>query len=405
MAIEIRPASAEELGQLGLLTSYVYGGSFGDGPDNLPAQSQRPEWTLCAFDGGTMVSSYSTLPFTMRANGNAASLGGVSVVGTLPEYRRRGLVRKITTQAFADMRERGQGLAALWASQAAIYQRYQYAQATVLRTYSIDTVDIAFHDGDAGSGNVARTTVADGFDTLRDIYRQFIADRMCYLHRSRALWSNNTLSETDADGPVETAICRDADGTATGYVVYTLRSGRLQHGSRNQEIKIRDFAWLTSDAYRSLWSFIARHDLVGRVVWDSAPSDDPAMEHFREPRLLDTRDQEGIWLRIVDLEPALTSRAYDVNDRLIFEVAEDSLTPWNSGTYELEVSPEGAKLSKSSANAELTLSLKALASMYSGYRRARDLAGWGYLSGDTAAVRRADAIFATRHAPHCPDHF
>ncbi|MFB3104216.1 MAG: GNAT family N-acetyltransferase, partial [Pseudomonadales bacterium] len=83
MAIEIRPARGDELDQLGLLTSYVYGGAFGDGPDNLPAQSQRPEWTLCAFDGAKMVSSFSTLPFTMRANGKATALGGVSVVGTL----------------------------------------------------------------------------------------------------------------------------------------------------------------------------------------------------------------------------------------------------------------------------------------------------------------------------------
>ena len=139
--IEIRPATDAEMGQLGLITSYVYGGAFGDGEDNLPAQSNRAEWTLCAFDGAKMVASYGAIPFTMRANGAAMAMAGVSVVGTQPEYRRRGLVRRIKEQSLKDMRERGQTVAALWASQAAIYQRYGYALGSVMRRYELDTAD------------------------------------------------------------------------------------------------------------------------------------------------------------------------------------------------------------------------------------------------------------------------
>ena len=122
-AVEIRPARADEMDQFGLIAAYAYAGGYGDGPDNIVSRSNRPEWTLCAFVDGRMAASYATIPLTMRANGRAIALGGVSAVGTLPEYRRQGLVRKITAQSFADMRERGQSVAALWASQAAIYQR------------------------------------------------------------------------------------------------------------------------------------------------------------------------------------------------------------------------------------------------------------------------------------------
>ncbi|MFV2089987.1 MAG: GNAT family N-acetyltransferase, partial [Pseudomonadales bacterium] len=77
MTVEIRPATESEMGQLGLLTSYVYAGAFGDGEDNIPATSNRPEWTLCAFDGPKMVASYGAIPFTMRANGRSMALAGV----------------------------------------------------------------------------------------------------------------------------------------------------------------------------------------------------------------------------------------------------------------------------------------------------------------------------------------
>ena len=113
MNVEIRPLTAGEMGQLGELGGYVYGGSFGDGPDNVVATANLPDWTLCALIDGKLVASFTAIPFTMRANGNAVALAGVSTVGTQPEYRRHGLLRRIQTQAFADMRDRGQSLAAL----------------------------------------------------------------------------------------------------------------------------------------------------------------------------------------------------------------------------------------------------------------------------------------------------
>ena len=43
MNVEIRPLTAGEMGQLGELGGYVYGGSFGDGPDNVVATANLPD--------------------------------------------------------------------------------------------------------------------------------------------------------------------------------------------------------------------------------------------------------------------------------------------------------------------------------------------------------------------------
>ena len=67
-------------------------------------------------------------------------------------------------------------------------------------------------------------------------------------------------------------------------------------------------------------------------------------------------------------------------------------------------SPEGAHVTGSKTG-EIKLSMKALSSLYTGFRSARLLAAWGLIEGSDDAIRRADAIFSTRHAPHCPDHF
>ena len=133
MTVELRPLHADEMSQLGAMGAYVYAGAFGDTDDNILSQSHRPEWTLCALEDGKLLSSFSAIPFTMRANGQSMPLAGVTVVGTLPEYRRQGIVRRIIEQSFRQMREQGQSVAALWASQAGIYQRYGYSLGSALR--------------------------------------------------------------------------------------------------------------------------------------------------------------------------------------------------------------------------------------------------------------------------------
>ncbi|NIQ93771.1 MAG: GNAT family N-acetyltransferase, partial [Desulfuromonadales bacterium] len=70
----------------------------------MVAGANRPEWTLCAFDDGKMVASFCTIPFTMRAVGRSIPMGGISAVGTVPEYRRRGLLRRLMTRGLAEMR-------------------------------------------------------------------------------------------------------------------------------------------------------------------------------------------------------------------------------------------------------------------------------------------------------------
>lgn len=411
MSIEIRPATAPEMGQLGLMGAYSYGGAFGDGPDNVVATGTRPEWTLCAFDIAmrqadgqpTMATSFSAFPFTTRVNGNAVSLAGISTVGTRPEYRRQGLVRKIMTQAFADQYERGQCLAGLWASQAAIYQRYGFAASGGLREYRVDTADIRLHPNFEVLP-ISRFEGTEVLDAVREVYKRFIAQRTGYLHRGKSLWLNNVFTPPSEDGPAYVALAGSLEAP-TGYLIYTLRAGRVAHRARAQEICIRDFAWLDLPSYGSLWHYLARHDLVGRVVWSRAPLDDPAADVFVEPRLLHSQDLEGSWWRVVDVKTALGQRGYDVEGSLVLAITEDELAPWNNGRWRLDVGSDGAEVQATDAPADIELSVRALSSLYSGHRSARHLANAGLLAGEALTVANLDRMMRTRFAPHCPDHY
>ena len=68
-----------------------------------------------------------------------------------------------------------QAVAALWASQAAIYQRYGYAAASQMLRYQIDTVDLQLLKAPPDHLSVSREPVGSAFDALKDCYRQYVA--------------------------------------------------------------------------------------------------------------------------------------------------------------------------------------------------------------------------------------
>lgn len=407
MQIDIRQAQPEEMEQLGEIGAYVFAGAFGDGPRNTISTANRPEWTLCAFVDGVMATSYLAIPFRMRFNGASLPTAGVSAVGTLPEFRRRGLLRKVTEQSFRDMRDRGQPLAALWASQAAIYQRFGYGLASWLQSYRIDQVDELFRSMPTCEAlpaiTIRRVSVERAAETLKALYIDFVAKRSVYLHRSQVLWQRNTLAPSTTLGPAHIAIAYRGE-KPVGYVVYTTRDGQTTHPARGQELNIRDFVWLQVDAYRALWHWLAQHDLIGRIVWPRAPMDDPAPSLMGEPRLLNVHRRDGVWLRVVDVEFALAGRGYAQHGELAIEIIGDDLAPWNNRRYLVTSTPNGTTVAHTQA-VDITTNARALASLYAGFATARTLAAIGELSGSDDAIARCDYLFATHFAPHCPDHF
>lgn len=130
MDVQVRSCQTpEEMAEYGRIIAYVFADNDGE---MLQAElsSTLPEWTTCVFVDGRMVATHGAFPFTVRVDGRPMPMAGVTAVGTLPAYRRRGFVRQIMADAFPVMRERGQAVAILWASMGAIYQRFGYGLAS-----------------------------------------------------------------------------------------------------------------------------------------------------------------------------------------------------------------------------------------------------------------------------------
>jgi predicted acetyltransferase len=404
MSIEIRSCrDAEEMQRYGAIIRYVFASS--EGVDDEVANT-LPEWTTCAWVDGAMAATLGALPFTMRLNGSPVPVGGVTAVGTLPGYRRQGLLRSIMAQALATMREREQPLAILWASMGAIYQRFGYGLASSQIKYAFDPRFAAFRDDAAPPGRVELLSNAEeALPLLKQVYVQWATPRNLCLHRSTALWRASTLRARKKDVPVYCAVYRAAGGEPRGHVVYTTEETPGTEPGPDQVLTVQDFIALDPEAYRALWDYLRRHDLVRRVEMH-APEDDPAPSLLLEPRMLNARTSDAIWMRVVDVESALPRRPYGARGELTISVEGDGMCPWNDGTYLLETDGPAADVRRVERAPEVTVSPNVLSSLLAGHRNATYFSRAGLLQArDERALRTADALFRSEYAPHCPNGF
>ena len=119
-----------------------------------------------------------------------------------------------------------------------------------------------------------------------------------------------------------------------------------------------------------------------------------------DPRSLHLRISEGLWLRLVDVEGALTGRSYAGDDSIVLEIRDD-FCPWNAGRWRI-----GQDVSRTHDDAELELDVADLASVYLGaFSFSRLAAAERVREVNDGALARADTLFRTPRPPYCPEDF
>jgi len=408
----IRPADAGEMDAF----RHVAVRSLMVAPEAVEAI--RPEWTLCAFENGRLATSYAWWPLKMRFNGGTLPAAGVTFVGTDPVCRRKGYLRAVTARHFQRMHEEGvQPVAALHASRSSIYQRYGYAVVSWQNSYCFEPRHLAFREKpDASRGRLYEPEEDSAMEVLKEVYKQFCADRTGYIHRGKATWKMGAMAPAPKNGHLFTIVYEE-DDTPLGYVIYTARPGKSPEKRLTHQVEIRDFAWLTPRACRSLWEHTAGMDLAGEIRWMRVPPDDPLPYLVREPADLNIRTRDGVMARIVDVAGALGWRRYSGEGRIRFEV-DDELCPWNRGCWEMETvmdpdaeNPAGTLFCRGEARPanrapDVTLSADTLAMLVFGQIDATRAADMGRIKVHKPdRLAEWDRLLRTRHRPFCPDFF
>ena len=92
-------------------------------------EAPRPEVSWGLFDEGVMLTSISTLQHQLSFGGEAIKAGEVHMVGSLPERRGGGGVRRLFGEILRDFRAQGDALAVLIPFSCAFYRKFGFEVA------------------------------------------------------------------------------------------------------------------------------------------------------------------------------------------------------------------------------------------------------------------------------------
>ncbi|WP_433335303.1 GNAT family N-acetyltransferase [Spirillospora sp. CA-294931] len=361
----------------------------------------EPGRTLAAFDGRRIIGTALAHGLEMSVPGGMLPVAGVGRVGVLPSHRRRGVLRSLMRRQLADLRERGESLAALFASEAGIYGRYGYGCAGYDQAFEIHRGESAFVRGAPTDGRLRLTLTGpdEVWPRLAQVYDAKIADRPGQFARDGAWW-NLRLFHPSQDA-LRCVIAEDP-ARARGYALYSVRPGLDRDGIPDNRITLVELTALDPPAHALLWRHLLDLDLVASLVAPRRPSDDPLRHLLQDPRRLRARFADGLWVRPVDLGRALSARAYAADVDLVMEV-HDPMCAWNSGRWHLAASAGRGRCERTLRPADVALPVQVIGAAYLGGVSVTAQARAGLVReltpGSVTALSRA---LAWDPAPWCP---
>lgn len=403
MTIQIRPLKEGELrAWMDAVTT-----AFGEGSrDDDFASFERiaePDRILVAADGDAIVGGGGAFTYRLTVPGGEVGAAGVTAVGILPTHRRQGALTQLMGSMLDDASRRGEAVAILWASEASIYQRFGYGLATLGVRLEVPRASSAFRlaaDPEGTTRIVSRETAAASFPAVYEALRPTTAG---FFDRSSAWWDVEVLDDPEhrrhGAGP-KTFVVYESEGSAEGYLIY-----RIGGEWRKRTLEVRELMAATPRAQRELWRFCFGHDLITTISAEHQQVDHPLLLLAAEPRRLEAKVGDALWLRILDVASALAGRSYQGSDRLVMEIS-DSFRPQTGGRWSIDTTGGRPRVERTEDPADMALDITDLACLYLGAFSATDLAKAGRTTELTGGARlRADALFRTDRAPWCPQVF
>jgi predicted acetyltransferase len=356
-----------------------------------------------AFDGREWVATAGGYSMRLTVPGGEIATCGISNIGVRPDHRRQGLLRQMMDWLFEDAGRRGEPVAVLIASEAAIYQRFGFGQGRWRR----HSTSIRHRRRSAGRSTSVRAR-GSGWSMKRKrsrsslgIYDQVRPRTPGALDRIEARWRDWLLVDHEwmrrGEG-VKFRALLEVDGEPHGFAIYRIQQGWSATGP-SETLSVQEVIALDPGRRAGALAVAAVDGSRANDHRPSSPGTAPVAAHAARARRMALTVNDGLWLRILDLPAALEARGYVGSGSLVIDVT-DELFEANAGRWELRVADGRAAVSRSDSAPDLELDIAALAAAYLGGFRFVDLAAAGQVREcQSGALERADALFTPSRSP------
>ncbi|WP_030345097.1 GNAT family N-acetyltransferase [Streptomyces sp. NRRL S-1022] len=405
---ELKPLRPEEFDRWWDHLNRAFGGPSSAEERELDRSVTEFGRSLGVWDGDTLVGTGGAVSFRMTVPGGAVvPTAGVTMISVAATHRRRGVLTSMMRRLLDDARAKGEPLAALFASEPAIYGRFGYGTATFQLGAEIDTGRVTLAVP-AGTDEVrVRYAPPDGvLAECEAVYAALLPRRPGMLARQPG-WERAALVDPESGREGASAlqcVVAERDGEVTGYARFRTKMGWGPSG-HDGTVTVEDLAALDPASEAALWRFLFGIDLMTTLKVRARPVDDAWQHLVSDLRRCLPQQRDAGYVRLVDVGAALSARTYLTPVDVVFEV-EDAFCPWNAGRWRLTGDAKGASCERTADAADVALSVRELGAAYLGGVSLLSLAAAGRVRElGPGALTEASVAFGSPVAPWFPHGF
>lgn len=369
-AFEIRNVEETDVDQFNELLSYVFQITEADieesGFDSKweMIKSKKPILEVSKvfgwFHKEKLISQIAIYPCTVNIHGTMYQMGGVTGVGTYPEYAGHGLMQALVERALNQMRQDGQWISYLYPYNIPYYRRKGWEIMSDKLTFSIR--DTQLPETVPVSGYVERQEV-DHPDVFA-VYDQFATVNHGALQRTPFNWEEYWRYENEEERTA--AIYYDAQQKPQGVLFYWVAE---------EVFHIREMFYLTQEARNGLWNFISAHFSMIYWVKGNIYKNEPLAFLLEDGQIKETIEPYYM-ARIVDVTQFLARYPFKSFDRPFHFVVTDPVAKWNAGIFSLTYNEIDHRviIGHEPIGDAVTVDIQTLTCLMMNYRRAAYLA-------------------------------
>ena len=311
---------------------------------------------------------------------------GLSWVSVHPDHRRRGVLREMITHHFARLHDEGSALSGLHAAEVGIYGRFGYGISSLELDLELErgAVLTAPSLEDAAGRVTTRFIAADSdvaAQVIHDLHLRCAKSTLGAVTRpermARPLFVDLPLARQGRE-PWQVLLAH-VDGQPAGYAVFS-REAKWKDFRAKGTVSVRELAAEDPATLLALARRLVDFDLTASITISGRGADDPLVWWAGGPRALGVKSSDSLWLRMIDVEAALTARGYSSACDIVLDVV-DPICPWNQRTWRLSVGEDGvATCQPTTDDADVRLPVQALGAAYLGSRSLATQAHQGLLT-------------------------
>lgn len=342
------------------------------------------------FDGEILISQVAVYPMKIKIFSQTYEMGGLTGVGTYPEYSNQGLMHKLLEQSLKNMRDKGQYITYLFPYSIPYYRRKGWEIISDKICYEID--DYQLPKSKQVPGDVRR--VDTDSEELKHTYERYAHQTHGAILRDELAWNEYWLWDSD---DIMAAIYYNENNKPDGYVIYWLAEDVFH---------VKDMIFNSEAARTGLWNFISAHlSMIDRVVGNTY-TDEPLAFLLEDASITETISPYYM-ARIVDFSEFIARfpfKPYPIERTWRF-LLSDPIMECNQGTFLLKIDNNGkAEAIRTSDKCVDTISIQTMITMLMGYKRPDYLARIGRIVASEATIDMLEDSIE-QQTPYISDYF